>query len=636
LSWNFFDKYKVVYIVDQNPAGIIFSLPAFGVGSIILPRPQKTGFRASVAVIFRTFTNRKPTLKIYMRFLLFFVLLCTLELAAQPRQTLAGAITRPLVTPQSAYLPEPGASLNHTQIMFEYPAVENAALYRVVVEEIIANGKQEPTYNIVAEQTDRSTATLISNLKLGKNYRWRVIAFDEKGNSISKSQPLEFNTAVINWDDTQRNILRVTKNTTTDSGLVAIDFARSVYDRSGNIVWVVPAVENKIGRGDIVRDLKITPQGTFTFLADRNAFEVSVDGQILWSGPNNKALRKNSGTDYYHGNVIRTASGNYFTLGNEAIKTPVNGNDTILLNYPYIAEYNWMGQQTWMWSSRNYFRPEELIVNPGKGVTPYSKGFMSSISTDATGQYIYAGFRMLGIVLKIERITGKVIARYTGAFSNIHDVQFAGGDTLLVFNNNGDSLRNNGNSTVQLLQMKPGSNELITLWEFDLRRDAGAPRNANRYGNAELLASGHILIGGGSLARVLEVKPDKTIVWDAFCENWNPRSKRFEEFQHTRVHYTSSLYPCYFTVRQLVGNARFALTNEGSEDDTYTCTFQFTDRNTSKAASTSMQRVFVNAGNEEIISLPADVMQRASGTVEVKVVSVVNPQFVRKLVLRVN
>lgn len=573
-----------------------------------------------------------------MRFLFCIFLLQALSLAAQPRQTLAGVLTRPSVAPVSAYMPEPGASLNHTQVMFEYPAVQDAAQYRVVVEEIILRGKQEPLYVTVAEQTDYSTATLIKNLKLGASYRWMVIAFTMDGKSISKSQYMEFNTAVENWDDSQRHILRVTKNTTTDSGLVAIDFARAVYDRSGQLVWVVPAVNDKIGRGDIVRDLRITPQGTFTFIAAQSVFEVNVDGQILWSGPNNKGIRKHTGTDYYHGNLIRTAAGNYLTLGNEAVKTVVNGGDSVLLNYPYITEYNWMGKQTWMWSSRNYFKESEIIVNPGKGGTPYSKAFLSSISTDASGQFIYAGFRMLGVVLKIERMTGKVLARYTGNFSNQHDVNVLNGDSLLVFNNNGDSLRNKGNSSVQILQMKQGSNELVTLWEFDLRHDAGYARNASKYGNAEMLRNGNILIGGGSLASVLEVTPDKTIVWQAYGENWNPRSKLFEPFQHTRVHYASSLYPCYFTLRQITartGITSFAITNEGSEADVYSYTLQFTDRNTSKLVTEPLQKVALGAGSETILVVPQTTTLRASGTIEVKVTSETNKQFERKLILRV-
>jgi hypothetical protein len=574
-----------------------------------------------------------------MRFLFCILVLHALNLAAQPRQTLAGVLTRPSVTPVSAYMPEPGASLNHTQVMFEYPAVENAVEYQIVVEEIVLRGKQEPQYISVANQKDYSTATLIKNLKLGTNYRWMVIAMDKDGKSISKSQYFEFNTAVENWSDSQWNILRVTKNTTSDNGLVAIDFARAVYDRNGQIVWVVPAVDEKIGRGDIVRDLRITPQGTFTFLAAQSAFEVNVDGKILWSGPNNKAVRKNSGTDYYHGNLIRTATGNYLTLGNEAVKTVVNSGDTVVLNYPYITEYNWMGKQTWMWSSRNYFRQEEIIVNPGKGGTPYSKAFLSSISTDATGQFVYAGFRMLGMVLKIERITGKVVARYTGNFTNQHDVNVLHGDSLLLFNNNGDSLRNNGNSSVQVMQMKPGSNELVTLWEFDLRHEAGYSRNANKYGNAELLRNGNILIGGGSLASVLEVTPEKTIVWQAYCENWNLRSKLFEEFQHTRVHYASSLYPCYFTVRQMSFSnsiTAFAITNEGSEPDSYGYTLQFTDRNTSKVVSEPLQQLDLGTGSETIIVVPVNIAQRASGSVELKVYSETNRQFERKLILTVN
>ncbi|MGL5892704.1 MAG: arylsulfotransferase family protein [Bacteroidia bacterium] len=576
-----------------------------------------------------------------MRIFTFLLLFASASSAlAQPKLTLSGAVNRPSAVPVAPYVPEAGAVLNHTQLMFEYPAVENASSYELIIEEALP-GNGNPIWLTVKEHTDRSNAALISGLKFGTRYRWRVIAQGLKGNSLSKSQPLEFSIVASQFADTTRQRVRILRNQVSDSGVVSFDFAHTIYNRLGNAVWVLPEVAGKISDNDIVRDLRITPQGTFTFIAGQSVYETDIDGRILWSGANNKAVRKNSGTDYYHGNLIRTAAGNYLTLGNEAVKTPVSGSDSVIINYPYITEYNWLGQQTWMWSSRNYFKQEDILEIPGNGSVPYSKAFLSSISTDANGQYIYAGFRMLSTVLKIERITGKVIAAYTGQFANQHDVNFLGGDSLLVFNNNGNALLNEGHSSVQLLKVVPGSNELITLWEFDLRKDGGSTRNADRYGNAEMLKSGNVLIGGGSLARVFEVNRHKTIVWEAVTELYDTKSKRWGEFQQSSAHYATSLYPCYFTLREGIRHLGktppyFFLANEGTSADSYVYSVNYTKPGETVLTVTPEQTCVADAGKELRIILPVETYTSTTGLAEVRVRSLTNPNFSRKLLVRVN
>ncbi|MFN8714030.1 MAG: hypothetical protein ACK5Z2_14375 [Bacteroidota bacterium] len=269
--------------------------------------------------------------------ILFFLLFTAVAVSAiaQPKLTLSGAVNRPSCAPVAPYVPEAGAILNHTQIMFEYPGVENAFSYELIIEEAMP-GNGNPVWLTVKEHTDRSNAALINGLKFGKRYRWRVIAQGQKGNSLSKSQPIEFTIIASRFADTTEQRVRIIRNQVSDSGLISFDFAHAIYDRAGNPVWVVPEVAGKISDKDIVRDLRITPQGTFTFLATQSAFETDVDGRIRWSGVNNKAVRKNSGTDFYSTNLIRTNAGNYLTVGNDAVKTVLNEGDSIVINYPYI------------------------------------------------------------------------------------------------------------------------------------------------------------------------------------------------------------------------------------------------------------------------------------------------------------
>src|ERR1019366_6218887 len=65
-----------------------------------------------------------------------------------------------------------------------------------------------------------------------------------------------------------------------------------------------------------VRDMRLTPYGTITFLTPGRIYEVNYSGAILWKGPGN-GVSDPYGHGRYHHEFTRLANGHYIVEGEE-------------------------------------------------------------------------------------------------------------------------------------------------------------------------------------------------------------------------------------------------------------------------------------------------------------------------------
>ena len=83
-----------------------------------------------------------------------------------------------------------------------------------------------------------------------------------------------------------------------------------------------------------------------------------------------------------------------------------------------------------------------------------------------------------------------------------------------------------------------------------------------------------MLICMGMLNRMIEVTKDKKeIVWDGFYDYEGVDTAFRNSVPLYRVHYISSLYPCYFTVQKNENNTEIQIFNEGTNNDSYNVNF---------------------------------------------------------------
>ena len=598
-------------------------------------------------------------------------------------------------------LPEPGAKLNYTQVMFEYEKVKDAEQYIVQITEDATGG----TFNHpFIQQKDSSTATIISHLQFGKKYLWRYAGI-VKGKTQNWKGPYNFET-LEGAGITDDNAIRVSvlKNDSTENslGLITLDHACCIIDREGNIVWFLPGVKVISAKIGTLRDLRVTPSGTITTMALTGPKEYDLAGHVLWAAPTKDEINDDTLIRYHH-DFKKLPNGHYMVLDNKPdwITLPADF-DTANLNtaqtmaagampagginaanggiaaagpnaagggnapsvylvqlrsvegrlqgkveFGAIIEFDKNGKVVWSWNSKDYLKAEDIFP-PNTKLRPTDSEFgphMNAFDIDSNNEFVYAGFRNISRVVKIEKKTGAVVYSWgkllpSGEardghdyFRYQHDSHIFSDGSIGVFDN--EEMLEKENPSRVVIFTQPQKNELSKIkWKFDCVFDSVITKSI-RGGNVEEIKKDHFLVCMGVENRVFEITYDKKIVWSVRITKPRPRESGYGPFPLYRTHYTSSLYPCYFTIQSdkdiLNGASSFNLKifNEGTEDDQYTVNIS----SSSKSFSKQINVQTIGAGRSLQFTVNPDKPTSPNDKLEVTVRSVTNPDFVRQIVL---
>lgn len=557
-------------------------------------------------------------------------------------------------------LPKPGSTLNYTQVMLDYPPIEGATEYLIQVSEDSA-GKNF-THPII-QQRDSSTATLIGGLKFGHSYSWRYASSSKpKG---SWQGPFLFKICADSITQTDKYNINILSNTYPDKGLIISDCPHVVFDRQGAIVWAMPQTEflgPKLG----VREMRLTPAGTITFITDQgancDAVEIDLQGNLLFKAPDDGKVSGDS-TEYYHHDFKRLVNGNYMVLSKtfkwlavpEAYKAKYENNkaDTKLMNdtlfarieFGTIIEYTPAGKVAWQWNSSSYLSGADIFAVPnqteartpekrlpGDTLPPKtnSDAHINAFSADDAGEYVYAGFRNISRVIKIEKKTGRVVyswgAKTTEAeamdgnnfFCTQHDAQILPNGNVAVFNNNNYAAGATPHAVVFTQPTATSKSKIDFSFTCDF--DTTTPNKSIRGGNVDQLPNQHYFICMGNANKMVEVSPEKKIIWSAAVERKSRVKGERLQAPLYRAHFVPSLYPCYFTI-QLTGNKTnepvLKIVNEGTETDSYII-------KTGSGLKNEIRTAKVAPGQSVTVKL-------AVGVIKPIVTSVTNPAFSRTI-----
>ena len=116
---------------------------------------------------------------------------------------------------------------------------------------------------------------------------------------------------------------------------------------------------------------------------------------------------------------------------------------------------------------------------------------------------------------------------------------------------------------------------LQPVWQFNCSLDS-QNNFSLRGGSVNELKNGNILICMGVINRTFEVTRNKRLVWSAVTEKYDTAGLIWSTFSLYRAHFTSSLYPCYFTVLGFPDNLdaegnslNLSIFNNGDQADSY-------------------------------------------------------------------
>ena len=585
-------------------------------------------------------------------------------------------------------LPAVGAKLNYTQVMFEHPKVTGADAYLVQVDVDNGNGMGFP----IGQSQDSSTATIISNLKFGKKYTWRYTGV-KNGKQIAWYGPFSFEILKSNYIDTAYYRLRILKADAwpRPEGLVILDQARAIVDRNGNFVWFLPADSASNEPAAEVNDLRLTPAGTITFLNGKKAIETDLNGHQLWMAPKeetpgNPDVALFAQPYNYHHCFERMANGNYMVLSKFDESVPLSNTGNINstgsvkivpqvagdpmsvpvpravhgpsggVQFDVIKQFDKKGNLMWTWNSKNYFTKEEINAmpeaKPDSGmINREPGGHLNAFYIDEKKGIVYAGFRKVSRVVKIDLKTGKALHSWgasmkaggalegDGFFVQQHDVELLDDGSLAVFNNGSLPQLNSGElvepSSVVIFSQPQDSTPSNVTWKFDCRFD-GVNYHSIRGGSVTELKNGNLLVSMGRINRVFEVTRSKQIVWQGLMEKYEPGSSSWQPLPIFKANYASSLYPCYFTVitdidtlTPGVPSFKVRIFNSGTESDQY-------EVKISSAHNEYRQQIasaVVKSRSSLIMDVAPNVVPKSNGQVTVTDTSKTNPDFERSVLL---
>lgn len=524
-------------------------------------------------------------------------------------------------------IPWPGARLNYTQVMFEHSTVPGADEY---ILQLFSGKDTDDFSHPIAECRDSSTATLISDLTFGQKYYWRYAGI-RKGRFLNWHGP--YNFEILNYPFLNQYRVRVIQNDSLKNalGLISIDAIRTIVDREGKPVLFVPFAHG-FRENAAVDDLRLTKYGTLCSLGGQNAIETDLAGNITWMTPlkTRNAATRDFG-DFYNHDFKRLDNGNYMVIGGDyqwktipeyyyiydllhdkrGVKLPdsmackngtlylQNGytikinNDKreLYINMASICEYDKHDDLVWSWNPVNYIQDTDLFPPdrdwklPIAAEEPHVNGF----SVDDKNEYVYVSFRNLSRVVKVDKKTGKVVdswgakmasgeARQGNGFFHLqHCPSILKNGNISVYDN-GDTSVHKGFSTVTVFSQPTRLHHKSKIvWQFVCKFDTSSYGKSHRGGNVDQLYNDDFLVCQGAINRIFEVNHKKYVSWQGLVEKRNKNDTAWQPEPLYRAHYTSSLYPCYFTAQTDTntfsgGEASFKLKifNKGSEDDSYT------------------------------------------------------------------
>ncbi len=378
-------------------------------------------------------------------------------------------------------------------------------------------------------------------------------------------------------------------------------------------------------------------------------------------------------TEIYHHDFKRLDNGHYMVLGEryswrivpdtfditkfraENLQTS-EGVTRVKILFGTIIEYDKRGNVVWWWDSADYLSDKDLFsdqvsTNTFRMTLPAKAeifGHLNAFEVDADGQYVYAGFRDLNRIIKIEKSTGNVVYSWgkkmpsgeamvgDDLFISQHELMLSpDGNKILVFNNNDINNTVNSSEVIEFSQPKGESPTKIT-WLFDCRFDALGNGKSIRGGGVQYMDGDNVLIcmaGGG---RVTEVnKKTNEVVWDCIFSK-EMDTKQTVPITLYRTHYNTSLYPCYFTAQSPLdvvdaktSSINLTIYNEGTNEDSYTITVS-TDTVTKISHE---QSEVVAPAESQTISISIDKRTLSKTGLTITVFSNTNNDLKKKVVL---
>ncbi len=463
--------------------------------------------------------------------------------------------------------PAEGSILNYRVIGCSFPARQKITEYQIQ----IAYGKfiniAEFTTHIKQTITSAHNKAIIEVPEFGNAYTWRVV-YKKEGSVIETGKLCHFSTGIIPANTTGNKRLRVINNSGKFvSNYILVDGSNTIYDIQGQPIWYLPGGDS-ISMGS---DVKISPDGTITFLANEDAYDINYKGKILWHAKSNRDFNGHALSEYTcHHELNKLNNGHYMLLlalkqnqEQKRVKEPGRIRFFPPLNSSTLAEFDKDGNIIWSWESSKYMQQSDLWALqehfPKMSFDLHENAFYYN----ERDSVIFLGLSGINRVVKIKYPSGIVMKEYgskisasslvnsdtleqnflkvepylyNSLFAHQHALTCDEDGSLYMFNNNNFIPGVNevaGGNYANILKLKESGNELQKEWDFNTKlilNDRRLMSGGSAGGNVVVLPDGNIFVSMSTpYGDIFIADINKNIVWSAFYEVFQPNENTWSE-----------------------------------------------------------------------------------------------------------
>ena len=477
-------------------------------------------------------------------------------------------------------LPIDEAVLNFTQVMFEFDEKPGADTYILTLIPAKAAMMKKARY------VNKSLACLVTeDIEFGKRYGWYYEAF-KNGKPVFRSQVYHFSVAKHPLVGSNYRYNIITKETGKFSdGLVYIESLGVAINRSGQPVWYLPFDTGSAFKMPQYRNLEMTKEGTVTALQGEQAFEKNLYGELLWKAPDNGAV-SGDGKEHYHHDFAKMDDGTYVVCSYKWDTTMHFYHDTVVtrVRYNSVIQYNPFGEVLWSWNEKEHVNKSEIFTIYKQPDAEVAGTHMNGFSYDKKTNSFLFSFRDNSSVLRVDKATGNVLYSLKGAdgpieFHSQHSPVVLEDGSVLIYNNNAGFNQDSGKITypsILNVLVPTGNGVAKKIWEYECKMKQYPLGLIGKEGYASELPNKNLLVCIGGANKIFELSRAKQITWEMNCEELN-QAGQWTGFNNYRAHFSSSLYPHYFTIQNVAGDTiltagkpiHVKLNNDGTEADEF-------------------------------------------------------------------
>ena len=485
--------------------------------------------------------------------------------------------------------PHEGSVLNYRIVGFSFPSNAGTHNYTIQIASGDYNSEDAFKKNIIISQSIDTNRIIIEVPAFGTQYTWRVMPLSGKSLITKEYSFRHFSTGITPTVDTTANRLLITTHAKQyKDAFIFIDGVGVLYDMNGKPVWYLP-LDKEINPANI-RDLKLSPFGTVTYMDGSKIYEINYNGDILWqkASSNTPGEKNEQINNQYHHEFTRLGNGHYMVMGSEnllcKVPSPSDSTFTIIddeklkkdnnsiyrrIRFGTLMEYDEKGNLVWLWKSSKYFVASDLLnsYDPNQLTDLHDNAFYF----DEYNKTIFISFKNINRIIKLQYPKGNVLNTYGKIFtsrtqkklSNIniendlfcgqHNCKLSQKGYLYLYNNN--TCGTSHTPKVMIMQeVGAGKNSLKKIWEYDCTIESPDTVKSLFFsgGGVQELPDESMLISmGAPYSKISIVSLDKKVLWSALPEKYDPVEKKWQNIEL----YRASIITTRKDLEQLIWNS---------------------------------------------------------------------------------